>query len=79
MPPKKAGKKGVQLPPAFDAADVDDHEDLQAIITADSGCEKCCPSCLPFLMLQQLDLVFVLSVFAVSAPPHICSCDQVKK
>ncbi len=75
MPPKKAGKKGVQLPPAFDAADVDDHEDLQAIITADSGC----PLCLPFLMLQQLDLVLVLSVFAVSAPPHICSCDQVKK
>jgi hypothetical protein len=37
MPPKKAGKKCTQMPPAFDAADHDDHDDLQAIISRDSG------------------------------------------
>lgn len=37
MPPKKAGKKGAQMTPAFDAADADDHEDLQTIIAGDTG------------------------------------------
>jgi hypothetical protein len=37
MPPKKSGKKGSQLPPAFDAADADDHDDLQSIIAGDAG------------------------------------------
>ena len=37
MPPKKAGKKGAQMAPAFDAADADDHDDLQTIIAGDAG------------------------------------------
>jgi hypothetical protein len=41
MPPKKSGKKGAQLPPAFEAADVDDHDDLQTIIAGDAGQQHC--------------------------------------
>jgi hypothetical protein len=37
MPPKKAGKKGAQMAPAFDAADNDDRDDLQSIIDGDTG------------------------------------------